>query len=496
MAHRQELIAQAKDKLLMVWPDAPCSIMAAGLKEFDASASIVIASRDTLASDKRLAAAPPFDFIVVDEAHHVSMETQTQYRKILDHFRELSDPWIMGCTATPYRMGQGYIYGLEDQFFRGVAYQAGIPELIKHNHLSRLSAFAVNKKAVIDASKVQLKFKGGDYREGELAELAMHEQTIWAIIADWIDKAYTKGRLSTVFFCVTIAHAEKMTYFLREAKITAALITAETPNDERAQILEDFQNGKINALCNVAVLIEGWDAPRTDCIAILRPTKSLGLYVQMCGRGMRPWGEKENCLLLDYGENMERHGCIDVATPPTPEDEGKEKIWICEACLHVNPIDAPLCGECKAPKPPPEIVESDVIPFEEAEEDAAAARIAAKGNVLSDELKEAPIQEKTHDVKNVMAEVKVSNKGNTYCGISFFTEDSFYPYTMALMIGMYGRVGSRSMAQWRNLTQWPGDLPLDVDEAVRQINRGAFNKISSITVRKEGKYWNVVGTGF
>ena len=67
---------------------------------------------------------------------------------------------------------------------------------------------------------------------------------------------------------------------------------------------------------------------------------------------------------------------------------------------------------------------------------------------------------------------------------------------MALMIGMYGRVGVRSMAQWRNLTQWPDDLPLDVDEAVRQINLGAFNKISSITVRKEGKYWNVVGTGF
>ena len=496
LAHRQELIAQAKDKLLMVWPDAPCSIMAAGLKEFDASASIVIASRDTLASKKRLEAAPPFDFIVVDEAHHVSLQTETQYRKILDHFRELGDPWIMGCTATPYRMGQGYIYGLQDQFFRGVAYQAGIPELIKHGHLSRLSAFAVNKQAVIDASKVRLKFKGGDYREGELAELAMHEQTILAIIADWIDKAYTKGRLSTVFFCVTIAHAEKMTHFLREAKISAALITAETPNDERAQILKDFENGKINALCNVAVLTEGWDAPRTDCIAILRPTKSLGLYVQICGRGMRPWGEKENCLLLDYGENMERHGCIDVAKPPTPEDEEKEKIWICDACLHVNPIDAPLCGECKAPKPLPEIVESDVIPFEEAEEDAAAARIAAKGNVLSDELKEAPIQEKVHDIKNVTAEVKVSKKGNTYCGISFFTEDSFYPYSMALMIGMYGRVGVRSMAQWRNLTQWPHDLPLDVDEAVRQINLGAFSKISSITVRKEGKYWNVVGTGF
>ena len=114
----------------------------------------------------------------------------------------------------------------------------------------------------------------------------MEDQTMLAVIADWIDKAYSKGRLSTVFFCVTVAHANKMCMLLQNAGVEAAVITADTPGKERAEILEKFEDGVINALCNVAVLTEGWDAPRTDCIALLRPTKSLGLYVQICGRGM------------------------------------------------------------------------------------------------------------------------------------------------------------------------------------------------------------------
>ena len=313
LAHRQELISQAKDKLLSVWPCAPCGILAAGLKEFDDVSPVVIASRDTLATPKRLENTTHFDYIIVDEAHHVGLEKASRYQKIFNHFNVTQHyaPKIFGVTATPYRMGQGFIYGLGDEFFGGVSYQIGIPQLIKDGYLCRLSAFKVNDKAVIDASTARVKFKGGDYRESDLEKLAMEDQVMLAIIADWIDKAYSKGRLSTVFFCVTVAHANKMCLLLQNAGIEAAVVTANTPNDERADILERFENGVIHALCNVAVLTEGWDAPRTDCIALLRPTKSLGLYVQICGRGMRTWGEKKDSLLLYYVENMNRHGCID-----------------------------------------------------------------------------------------------------------------------------------------------------------------------------------------
>ena len=496
LAHRQELITQARDKLLSVWPCAPCGILAASIKEFDSHAPIVIASRDTIASQKRLDQAGHFDYIIVDEAHHVGPDKSSRYRKIFDHFEssQYVAPRIFGVTATPYRMGQGFIYGLDDHFFGGISYQIGIPQLIKEGYLCRLSAFRVDDQAVIDASTARVKFKGGDYRESDLEKLAMEDQTMLAIIDDWIEKAYSKGRLSSVFFCVTVAHANKMCMFLRHAGIEAAVITAETPSEIREKLLEDFEDGVINALCNVAVLTEGWDAPRTDCIALLRPTKSLGLYVQICGRGMRTWGDKENCMLLDYGENMDRHGCIDRAKPSRPPKEDEQKIWICNAvtstghlCLAVNDWVDTQCIECGADKP---ITEER--PPDRKEPDAATDRVAAFGNVLSDEIDD-PIEEleKVKEVETIWAEVRSSKAGNSYLDVKFKVVDEYWPQSMPFMIGMEGRAGTLAMKKWRAVS---GDdyVPPDIQDAEDLVNGGSFDHIRKIAVRKEGRYWNVI----
>ena len=130
LAHRQELVSQAEDKLKKVWPCAPSGILAAGLNQYEVDGRIVIASRDTLATPTRLNTVGDFDYIIVDEAHHVAPDPKTRYRKIFDHFESSiwRTPRILGVTATPYRMGQGFIYGLEEHFFSGVAYRIGIPE--------------------------------------------------------------------------------------------------------------------------------------------------------------------------------------------------------------------------------------------------------------------------------------------------------------------------------------------------------------------------------
>ena len=501
LAHRQELITQAKDKLLSVWPNAPVGILAASLKEFDSTAPIVIASRDTLASKTRLEKSLPFDYIIIDEAHHVGTEKRSRYRKIIDHFEEIGCPKIMGVTATPYRMGQGYIYGMGDHVFGGVAHRAPITELIKDGYLCRLSAYKVADDAIIDASQARLKFKNGDYRESDLEKLAMVDQTILAIVNDWIDKAYTKGRTSTVFFCVSVEHAHKMNRYLLDHGIKSACVTGETPTDEREEILQLFEEGKINALCNVAVLTEGWDAPRTDCIALLRPTKSLGLYVQICGRGMRPWGEeKENCMLLDYGGNMLRHGCIDVARPERnkrDEELGNEKpkIWICDECLAVNDMDYKKCIECDASKPAPppplQIVESV------KETEASETTIAAQGSVLSDEMAgEAPVRERSEPVEWVRAEKAVSKNGNNYLKIMFKSKENYWPYSTALMINMRGKPAEIARKKWRIMSK-NQPYPNDIDVAVNAVNvYGLFKEIKRVNVRKEGKYWNVIGVGF
>ena len=138
LAHRQELVSQAKDKLLKVWPSAPVGVLAASLKSYDTDAQILVASRDTLASQKRLDAVPGVDYIIIDEAHHIAPGASTRYRKILDAMREKKPCRIIGVTATPYRMGQGYIYGDKlDHFFKEVAYQVSIPQLVQDGYLSR-----------------------------------------------------------------------------------------------------------------------------------------------------------------------------------------------------------------------------------------------------------------------------------------------------------------------------------------------------------------------
>lgn len=508
LAHRQELISQADEKLKTVWPCAPSGLLAAGLKQFDSHEPIVIASRDTLATPKRLGNIGQFDYIIVDEAHHVGPEKQSRYRKIFDHFdsTQYYAPKVLGVTATPYRMGQGFIYGLDDHFFGGVAHRVTIPELIKAGYLCRLSAYQVASEAVIDASTARVKFKGGDYRESDIEHLAMEDQTMLAIVADWIDKAYSKGRLSSVFFCVTVAHANKMCMYLRNAGVEVAVVTAETPAGEREKILEDFENGVINALCNVAVLTEGWDAPRTDCIALLRPTKSLGLYVQICGRGMRTWGDKKDCMLLDYGENMQRHGCIDTARPYKPEDDSDDdKIWICDQCVAVNDIDARTCVECGAPKPMPKISEQPPLLLDKDElspgyngREAATTTEAAKGKVLSDELEEpAEKLEKVKNIDFVSAQIKTSKNGNDYLNVMFSTPGEYWPQSMPIMLGMRGKAGMVATKKWNALTQSGTPTPYDLSYAADLVNHHkVMSHIKQITVRKEGKYWNVVSVHF
>ena len=131
MAHRKELVAQAESKLKSVWPDAPVGVLAAGMKRFQHNAQILVASRDTLASPKRLEKVGKFDYMIIDEAHNVPPSSHdSATRRIIDTLSERQSMKVMGCTATPYRMGQGYIYGnRKDHFFKGLAYSVSIPEL-------------------------------------------------------------------------------------------------------------------------------------------------------------------------------------------------------------------------------------------------------------------------------------------------------------------------------------------------------------------------------
>ena len=199
-------------------------------------------------------------------------------------------------------------------------------------------------------------------------------------------------------------------------------------------------------------------------------------------------------MLLDYGENMDRHGCIDRAKPSRPPKEDEQKIWICNAvtstghlCLAVNDWVDTQCIECGADKPITEERSPD-----RKEREAATDRVAAFGNVLSDEIDD-PIEEleKVKEVETIWAEVRNSKAGNSYLDVKFKVVDEYWPQSMPFMIGMEGKAGTLAMKKWRAVS---GDdyVPTDIQEAEDLVNGGGFDHIIKIAVRKEGRYWNVI----
>jgi len=211
---------------------------------------------------------------------------------------------------------------------------------------------------------------------------------------------------------------------------------------------------------------------------------------------MRPWPGKDDCLLLDYGGTMGRHGCIDVARPERnkKDDELTDelKIWICDECLSVNDMEDKTCRECGLVKPLPE--PEEIKPLKE-EKGASETIIAVEGQVLSDEMGKAEIIERQEVVEFIRAEKAVSKNGNDYLKIMFKTEENYWPRTTALMMTMRGKPREVAEKKWRIMSRG-FELPYSIDSAVHMVDNGALLEIRKINLRKEGRYWNVIGVTF
>ena len=256
LAHRQELISQAEAKLRHVWPAAPVGVYAASLGRREVR-PITIASRDTIAPVVK--ALGQFTFLIIDEAHRISVKDEGRYRKMIADLREqYEDLVVIGFTATPFRLGQGRIYG-PGKPFADLAYHVGMLDLIKQGYLATLTSLAP-AAGTIDTDGV--KTLGGDFNERQLEERATAEGIIDAALDEWQATAYAQGRRATVFFCVSILHAGLVKEALLRRGIEADAVSGETPAEERARLLTDFAAGAFPALCNVGVLTEGWDCPR------------------------------------------------------------------------------------------------------------------------------------------------------------------------------------------------------------------------------------------
>jgi superfamily II DNA or RNA helicase len=301
LAHRDELIQQAVDKLHLVDPTMSLGVVQAECDEL--TAPTVVASVQTLSRRPRLARlVPDFHTIVIDEAHHAPA---LSYRRILEycHAWRSDGPLVVGVTATPARGDRQSLR----QVFDGIVYQKTLVEMMQAGYLVDLRAMQVLLQADFDALRTQ----HGDFIEAELETLLLAANAPAQVLTAF--QAHAAER-KALLFTPTVATAHAMAETFCMAGIAAEALDATTPRATRRAILQRLHSGATRVVANCAVLTEGFDEPSIDCIIVARPTQSLPLYQQMLGRGTRIYPGKTDCLILDVVGVSTHHTLHTAAT--------------------------------------------------------------------------------------------------------------------------------------------------------------------------------------
>ena len=352
LTHVKELISQNAEKMRQHWPNAPMGIYSAGLGLKQLGEPITFAGIQSIRD--RAEEVGFIDLCIIDECHLVNHKNEGGYRTFLAGLKEINPNLrIIGLTATPYRLGHGLITDAP-ALFHDLLQTVSIEELIGKGHLSILRSKVT--KHTLDTAGVHK--RGGEFIESELQAKINTSDNNYRVVDEVIQMA--EGRKSWLFFCTGVAHAEDVAKVLSERGITSAFITGETDKGRRRRVLDDFKAGKITALTNANVLTTGFDAPNIDLIAMLRPTMSPSLYVQMAGRGMRVKDHTDHCLVLDFAGVVQTHGPITNVQPPSRkegEGDGDAPVKACEKCHELCYISAKECPACGEPFPVPEPVQ-------------------------------------------------------------------------------------------------------------------------------------------
>ena len=299
LAHREELLVQARDKIRRADPTLRVGIEMA-TQQAAPDSQVVVASVPTLGrkGSARLQRLDPdrFFLIVVDEAHHA---TAASYRRVLDHFGVFAPDTrklLVGFTATPKRGdGQGL-----DEVFEDITFSKTLPEMISAGHLAPVAGYRVETE--VDLSGVRTRM--GDYVSAQLSDAVNVEERNRIVVE--VHREHLTGR-PTLCFCVDVAHAEALAAAFRAAGVRSASVTGELDRTVRARTLEEFRQGHLEVVTNCMVLTEGYDEPSVAGILLARPTRSSLLYTQMIGRGTRLHPGKDDVTVIDIVDVTRDH---------------------------------------------------------------------------------------------------------------------------------------------------------------------------------------------
>lgn len=303
LAHVKELVEQNYEKYKSYGLDAGIFSASLGKKDWDQKA--------IFGSVQSVARAPDdffnnFSLLVIDECHRVAEEGSTQYQDVIKKLMERNpELCILGLTATPYRLGLGWIYEFSQngelkteqrRFFKQCVYELPLSYMIKNKYLTTPVKVDI-PVTCYDFS--ELTDKDRAYTTAEVEEILKSQKRLTPlIIKNIIDITERFHRKGVMIFSSSVKHAEEIMSYLPAED--ARVVLGDTDMSERNEIVNDFKKKKFKYLVNVSVLTTGFDAPHVDMIAILRPTESNSLYQQIIGRGLRLADDKKDCFVLDY----------------------------------------------------------------------------------------------------------------------------------------------------------------------------------------------------
>jgi DNA repair protein RadD len=478
LAHRKELLEQNANELRTLVPGMDIGVYSAGLKQRDTDHAVVFAGIQSVVN--RASEFGSRSLVMVDEAHMIGPDETSGYRRFLDALAQCNPNLrLVGLTATPYRTSTGAVYG-PDEIFGGVSYNAKLSKLIADGYLSPIVSCRAREEIETDSIRVQR----GEFVQRDMEAAFDVEGVTQSAVAELVSKA--AGRQSIMVFCAGVNHTKKVAGKIRQLTgDEVGVVTGETMMLERAAIIDKFKHRQLRWIANCDVLTTGFNARGVDCVAVLRATCSPGLFAQMCGRGLRLHERKTDCLILDFGQNLRRHGPLDaddygVAKSKSGTHAAPEKK--CPECKAPAPLAAKVCEECGR-----EFAE-DTIP--KARHDASADDAPA----LVDQVKPT-----LFSVVSIRYSKHLKKKdGSVSLRVDYeVTEDGAeMPQVVSEYVGIGeydwrdGFYGQKAKTWWGKRCEHAN--PVGIDNALAIANAGGLADCSAIKAVQEGRFWRIV----
>jgi DNA repair protein RadD len=481
LAHVKELIEQAHGTLNRMGVDA--GLYSAGLGKRDLDTPVVAAGIQSIY--KKACDLGPVNLVLVDEAHLIPPGTDGDgmYQQFLTDCQVVNpDVRVVGLTATPFRMKSGMICE-PGSFLNEICYEVGVRELIADGYLC--PPVSKNSTNSVDTSKLHI--RAGEFIESEMEALLDVEAHVIAACDEIMERA--ADRQSILIFAASVRHGLHIQRVIQDRhKQECGFISGNTPDNERRTLIKRFKGEPtgdlftprepLRFLCNVNVLTTGFDAPNTDCVVLLRPTNSPGLYYQMIGRGFRLADTKSDFLVLDFGENILRHGPVDQIKmkPKSARKKSGAPAKECPDCNEVVAAGYAVCPNCGHEFPPPEK--------------------GKHGSTASDaEVVSGVVSQEEHEVQDVhFREHESAKSGNLSLRVDYECGLNNW-HSEWISIGHPNNWVAKKAAEWWRARS-NEEVPEYVEDAVALAEAGALAPTHKITVTSvSGQKYNRI-TGY